>query len=71
MYNYNFTNANSPLTCISMKNRERQIRPQVIIVNGDGPVVFPISIETSKCSGSCNDINYPNAKVCVPNVVKN
>ena len=54
-----------------MENRERQIRPQVIIVNGDGPVVFPISIETSKCSGSCNDINYPNAKVCVPNVVKN
>ena len=54
-----------------MKNRERQIRPQVINVNGDGPVVFPISIKTSKCSGSCNDINYPYAKVCVPNIVKN
>ena len=32
---------------------------------------FPFSIETSKCSGSCNDINYPYAKICVPNVMKN
>ena len=32
---------------------------------------FPFSIETSKCSGSCNNINYPYAKTCVPNVVKN
>ena len=32
---------------------------------------FPFSIETSKCSGSCNNINYPYAKICVPDVVKN
>ena len=32
---------------------------------------FPFSIETSKCSGSCNDINYPYAKICVPDVMKN
>ena len=32
---------------------------------------FPFSIETSKCGGSCNDINYPYAKICVPNVMKN
>ena len=32
---------------------------------------FPFSIETSKCSGSCNNINYPYAKLCVPDVVKN
>ena len=32
---------------------------------------FPFSNETSKCSGSCNDINYPCAKICVPHVVKN
>ena len=24
-----------------------------------------------KCSGSCNNINDPYAKLCVPNVVKN
>ena len=31
---------------------------------------FPFSIETSKCSGSCNNINYPYAKICVPDVIK-
>ena len=65
-----FTNANS-LSCISMSNQECKIRPQVINVNGDEPVFFPFSIETSKCSGSCNNINHPNAKICVPGVVKN
>ena len=32
---------------------------------------FPFSIKTSKCGGSCNNINYPYAKICVPDVVKN
>ena len=31
---------------------------------------FSFSIETSKCSGSCNNVNYPYAKICVPEVVK-
>ena len=31
---------------------------------------FPFSIKTSKCSGSCNNINNPRAKLCVPDVVK-
>ena len=70
-----FTNASSlnaiPLSCISMNNQECKTRPQVINVNGDEPVFFPFSIETSKCSGSCNNINYPYAKICVPDIVKN
>ena len=64
-----FTNANS-LSCISMSNQECKIRPQVINVNGDEPVFFPFSIETSKCNRSSNNINYPFAKPCVPDVVK-
>ena len=32
---------------------------------------FPFSIKTSKCSGSCNNINEPYAKLYVPDVVKN
>ena len=65
-----FTNANS-LSCISMNNQECKTRPQVVNVNGDEPVFFLFSIETSKCSGSCNNINSPYAKICVPDVVKN
>ena len=67
----NFTNANSPLSCISMKNQECKTRSKIINVNGDEPVFFPFSIETSKCSGSCNNINYPYAKICVPDIIKN
>ena len=66
-----FANANSPLSCISMKNQECKTRPQVVNVNGDEPLFFPFSIETSKCSDSCNNNNYPYAKICVPDVVEN
>ena len=58
-------------SCISMNNQVCKARPQVVNVTGDEPVFFPFSIETSKCSGSCNNINYPYAEICVPDVVKN
>ena len=64
------TKANSLLSCIAMKNQECKTRRQVINVNGDEPVFFPFCIETSKCSGSCNNINYPYAKICVPGIIK-
>ena len=50
------------LSCISMNNQECKTRPQVINANGNEPVFFPFSIETSKCSGSCNNTNYPYVK---------
>ena len=65
-----FTNVNS-LNCISMNNQDCKARPQVINVKGHEPVFSPFSIKRSKCSDSCNNINYPFAKMCVPDVVKN
>ena len=59
------------LSCISMNNQECKVRPQIVNVNSDEPVFYPFSIKTSKCSGSCNNINNPCAKLCVPDVVKN
>ena len=32
---------------------------------------FPFSIKTGKCSDSCNNINNPYAKMCVPDIIKN
>ena len=32
---------------------------------------FPFSIKTSKSGGSCNNINDPYPKLCVPDIVKN
>ena len=54
-----------------MNNQECKVRPEIINVNSDEPVLYPFSFETSKCSDSCNNINDPYAKLCVPNVVKN
>ena len=59
------------LSCISMNNRECKVRPQIVNANSDGPVFFPFSIKTSKCSGNCNNINDPYAKLCVPDVAIN
>ena len=60
----NFTNV-IPLSCISMKNQECKVRPEIINVNSNEPVFYPFSIKTSKCSGSCNNINDPYANTCV------
>ena len=65
-----FTSVNS-LSCISMNNQECKVRPQIVNVNSEEPVFFPFSIKTSKCSGSCNNINNPYAKLCVLDVLKN
>ena len=65
-----FTNANS-LSCILMSNQTCKARPEIINANSNNPVFYPFSIKTSKCSGNCNDINNPYAKICVPHVVKN
>ena len=71
----NFLNAipfsTTPLECVSMTNQECKVRPEIVNVNSDEPVFYPFSIKTSKCSGSCNNINDPYAKMCVSDVVKN
>ena len=54
-----------------MKNWECKVRPKIIIVNSNEPIFYPFSIRTSKYSGSCNNINNPYAKICVPDVIKN
>ena len=64
-----FTSINS-LSCISMNSKQCKTRPQIVSVNGDEPVFFPFSNERSKCSSSCNSINYLYAEICVPDIVK-
>ena len=61
----------NPLECISMNNQECKVRPEILNVNSNEPVFYPFSIKTSKCSGSCNNINDLYAKLCFPDVVKN
>ena len=51
--------------------QECKVRPKIVNVNSDEPIFYPFSIKTSKCSGSCNNINDPYANMCVPDAVKN
>ena len=60
----------TPLSCISMNNQVCKVRPEIINVNSNELVFYPFSIKASKYSGSCNNINDPYAKMCVPDVVK-
>ena len=59
-----------PLSCISIKNQECKVRPKIIDINSNNPIFYPDSIEINKCSGSCNNINNPYAKICVPDMIK-
>ena len=63
----NFTNV-IPLSCISMNNQVCKVRPEIVNVNSNEPVFYPFSIKTSKCSGSCNNINDPYVKMCLPDM---
>ena len=59
----------TPLDSISMNNQACKVRPEIINVNSN-EFFYVFSIKTSKCSGSCNNINDPYARICVPDAVK-
>ena len=58
------------LKCVSTNNQDCRVSPQVININSNEPLFYPDSILVNKCSGNCNNINDPFAKLCVPDVVK-
>ena len=63
----NITNA---LECIWMKNQKCKVRPEIININSHNPIFYPFGVKVNKCSGSCNNINNPHARICVPDTVK-
>ena len=58
------------LSCISMNNQACKVRPEIYNANSNEPVFYPFSIKTSKCSGSCNNINDLYSKICFPYAVE-
>ena len=59
-----------PLSCISLKNQDCKVRSKIVDINSNNPIFYPFSIKINECIGSCNNINNPNAKICVPDTVK-
>ena len=53
-----------------MNNQVCKSRPGIINLSKNEPIFYPFSIKTSKCSGSCNNINDPYVKIRVSDVVK-
>ena len=67
--NFNPSNVYS-LECVSVNNQKCKTRTKIRNINNNEPVFYPFSIKVNKCNGSCNNINNPYAKLCVPDVVK-
>ena len=59
------------LKCVSVNNQECKVKPEIININSNKPSFCPYSVKRMKCSGSCNNVNDPYAKLCVPDVSKN
>ena len=60
------------LECVSVVNQKCMPRPKILNVNeGIGEALFyPYNVLVNKCSGSCDTLDNPMSKICVPNVIK-
>ena len=53
---------------VSISNQECKTAAEIIDINSNEPIFYPHSIIVNKCKGSCNSVNNPYAKLCVPDV---
>ena len=53
------------LECVSVVNRKCMPRPKILNVNeGVGEALFyPCNVQVNKCSGSCNTLDDPMARI--------
>ena len=60
------------LECVSVVNQKCTPRPKILDVNeGVGEALFYLyNVLVNKCSGSCDTLDNPMAKLCVPNIIK-
>ena len=49
------------------------LRPKILNVNeGVGEALFyPYKVQVNKCSGSCDTLDNPMSKICLPKIIKN
>ena len=53
-----------------IKNQECKVRSDIFDINSNNSIFYPFIIKVNKRSGSCNNINNPYAKICVPDLIK-
>ena len=61
------------LECVSVVNQKCMPRPKILNVNeGIGEALFySCNVLVNKCSGSCDTLDNPMSKICVPKNIKN
>ena len=61
------------LECVSVVNQKYMPRPKILYVNeGIGKALFyPYNVQVNKCSRSCDTLDNPMSKICVPKIIKN
>ena len=69
-FSFNVLDVNS-LESVSVNNQNFKRRSEIINVNSNEHLYHPYSITINKCKGSCNIINDPYAKLCVPDIIRN
>ena len=59
------------LECVSVVNQKCMPRPKILDVNeGAGEALFYLyNVLVNKCSGSCNTLDNPMSKICVPKII--
>ena len=65
------SNITGALECISIKNQQCKVRPKLVDVSSNNPIFYPFSVQINRCSGNCNNINDPYARIYVSDTVKN
>ena len=60
------------LECVSVVNKKCMPRPKILDVNeGVGEaLLYLYNVLVNKCSGSCDTLDNPMAKMFVPNIIK-
>ena len=61
------------LECVSFVNQKCMPRPKILNVNeGIGEALFYLyNVLVNKCSVSCDTLDNPMSKICVPKIIKN
>ena len=61
------------LECVSVVNQKCMPRPKILNVNeGIGEALFyPYNVLVKECSGSCDTLDNPMSKICVPKIINN
>ena len=58
------------LECVSVVNQKCMPRPKILDVRVGEALNYPYNVLVNKCSGSCNTLDNPMSKICVPKIIK-